>query len=69
MDDRAASWLRRPRTGPHVGAIAIVRRGHHVGVVSGFDAAGNPILISGNHRHRVGEGVYPRRTVLAYVEP
>jgi len=69
VDDRAASWLRRPRTGPHVGAIAIVRRGHHVGVVSGFDAAGNPILISGNHRHRVGEGVYPRRTVLAYVEP
>lgn len=69
VDDRARSWLGRPHTSASVGSIAIVRGGHHVGVVSGFDANGNPILISGNHNRRVGEGVYPRRSVLAYVSP
>ena len=68
--DLAVSWLGRPRTSAHVGAIAVVRsRRNHVGVVSGFDAHGNPIIISGNHGHRVGEGVYPRRAVIAYVQP
>lgn len=69
VDDRAKSWLARPHTGPHIGAIAVLSRGRggHVGVVSGFDANGNPIIISGNHGHRVGEGVYPKGRVLAYV--
>jgi hypothetical protein len=40
---------------------------HHVGVVSGFDDSGNPIIVSGNHGRRVGEGVYPRSRVLAFV--
>ncbi|MGH6725512.1 MAG: TIGR02594 family protein [Pseudolabrys sp.] len=57
---------------PEIGAIAVLsrgRRGGHVGVVSGVDAHGNPIIISGNHGHRVGEGVYPRTRVVAYVIP
>ncbi len=57
---------------PRVGAIAVLsrgRRGGHVGVVSGVDSHGNPIIISGNHNHRVGEGVYPRARVIAYVMP
>jgi uncharacterized protein (TIGR02594 family) len=57
---------------PQVGAIAVLTRGKlggHVGVVTGIDPNGNPIIISGNHGHRVGEGIYPRSRVIAYVMP
>jgi uncharacterized protein (TIGR02594 family) len=57
---------------PRVGAIAVLsrgRRGGHVGVVSGVDSHGNPIIISGNHNKRVGEAVYSRARVIAYVMP
>ena len=57
---------------PRVGAIAVLtrgKRGGHVGVVSGVDKNGNPIIISGNHNKRVGEAVYPRTRVIAYVMP
>ncbi|ACI92736.1 putative conserved hypothetical protein [Afipia carboxidovorans OM5] len=66
-----ASYGRRI-SGPQVGAIAVMsrgRRGGHVGVVSGVDAHGNPIIISGNHNRRVAEAVYPRGRVYAYVMP
>jgi uncharacterized protein (TIGR02594 family) len=59
-------------SGPQVGAIAVMsrgRRGGHVGVVSGIDASGNPIVISGNHGNRVAEAVYPRGRIFAYVLP
>jgi uncharacterized protein (TIGR02594 family) len=58
-------------SGPQVGAIAVMGRrgGGHVGVVSGIDASGNPIVVSGNHRHRVAESVYPRGRIYAYVMP
>lgn len=68
----AKSWLDMPRTSARVGAVAVLsrgRRGGHVGVVSGFDARGNPIIVSGNHNRRVGEAVYPKGRVIAYVEP
>lgn len=72
--DMAASFARYGTriSGPQVGAIAVMsrgRRGGHVGVVSGIDAKGNPIVISGNHNSRVGEAVYPRNRVYAYVLP
>jgi uncharacterized protein (TIGR02594 family) len=57
---------------PKVGAIAVLtrgKRGGHVGVVTGIDANGNPIIISGNHGNRVGEAIYPRSRVIAYVMP
>jgi len=57
---------------PKVGAIAVLTRGKkggHVGVVSGVDANGNPIIISGNHGRKVGEAIYPRSRVIAYVMP
>lgn len=58
---------------PQVGAIAVLtrgRKGGHVGVVSGVDAKGDPIIISGNHtRSGVGEGIYARSRVIAYVLP
>lgn len=52
-----------------VGTVAVLsrgRRGGHVGVVSACTAYG-PQIVSGNHGHRVGEGVYPAGRVLAYV--
>jgi hypothetical protein len=45
------------------------KRGGHVGMVSGVDANGNPVIISGNHNKRVGVAVYPRSRVIAYVLP
>jgi uncharacterized protein (TIGR02594 family) len=59
--------------GPRVGAIVIFARGGrnsgHVGVVRGTDGEGNPIVVSGNHGHKVWESVYPKHKVLAYVMP
>ena len=57
--------------GPQVGAIAVMGRrgGGHVGVVSGIDPNGNPIIVSGNHNHTVAESVYPRSRISAYVLP
>ncbi len=57
---------------PQIGAIAVLTRGNNggqVGVVSGIDSQGNPIIISGNHGKRVGEAAYPRSRVIAYVMP
>jgi len=59
-------------SGPQVGAIAVMsrgRRGGHVGVVSGIDSNGNPIVVSGNHNRRVAEAVYPKTRIYAYVMP
>jgi uncharacterized protein (TIGR02594 family) len=58
-------------SGPQVGAIAVMGRhgGGHVGVISGIDANGNPIIVSGNHNHTVAESVYPRSRISAYVMP
>lgn len=72
--DMARSFAHYGRrvSGPRVGAIAVMsrgRRGGHVGVVSGIDAHGNPIIISGNHNRRVAESVYPRSRIYAYVVP
>lgn len=54
-------------SGPQVGAIAVMN--HHVGVVSGVDPNGNPIIVSGNHNRTVAEAVYPRSRITAYVVP
>ncbi|MSO67072.1 MAG: TIGR02594 family protein [Pseudolabrys sp.] len=57
---------------PRIGAIAVLTRGKkggHVGVVTGIDQQGNPIIISGNHNKRVGEATYSRSCVIAYVMP
>jgi uncharacterized protein (TIGR02594 family) len=58
-------------SGPQVGAIAVMGRhgGGHVGVVSGVDPSGNPIIVSGNHNNTVAESVYPRSRIAAYVVP
>ena len=58
-------------SGPQVGAIAVMGRrgGGHVGVVSGIDGNGNPIVISGNSGHRVRELPISRGRIYAYVMP
>jgi uncharacterized protein (TIGR02594 family) len=58
-------------SGPQIGAIAVMARrgGGHVGVVSGIDSQGNPIVISGNYGHRVREVPMSRGRIYAYVMP
>lgn len=59
-------------SGPQVGAIAVMsrgRRGGHVGIISGVDAQGNPIMISGNNGNRVREAPVSRGRIYAYVMP
>jgi hypothetical protein len=64
---RAVDFARYGRpTAPRIGAIAVMR--HHVGIVAGF-ARGGVILLSGNHRRRVGLGVYSLRRFIAFREP
>jgi uncharacterized protein (TIGR02594 family) len=71
VDDRALSWERKRHIAPQVGAIVTMSRrgGGHVGVVSGFTRNGDPIVISGNHRNRVAESVYPRSRIRAWLSP
>ena len=54
-------------SGPQVGAIAVM--GHHVGLITGVDASGNPIMISGNNGNRVREAPISRGRIYAYVMP
>jgi uncharacterized protein (TIGR02594 family) len=65
-----ASYGRRV-SGPQVGAIAVMTRrgGGHVGVVSGVDADGDPIIVSGNNGNAVREAPVSRARVYAYVMP
>jgi uncharacterized protein (TIGR02594 family) len=58
-------------SGPQIGAIAVMGRrgGGHVGIISGIDAAGNPIMISGNNGNRVREAPISRSRIYAYVMP
>jgi uncharacterized protein (TIGR02594 family) len=58
-------------SGPQVGAIAVMGRGggSHVGIITGVDAHGNPIMISGNNVNRVREAPISRGRIYAYVMP
>jgi uncharacterized protein (TIGR02594 family) len=58
-------------SGPQIGAIAVMGRrgGGHVGVVSGIDSQGNPIVVSGNNGNRVREAPISRARIYAYVMP
>jgi uncharacterized protein (TIGR02594 family) len=65
----AINWAKLPGASGRIGDIAVLKRrgGYHVGIVSGFDRSGNPIIISGNHNRRVAEATYPKHRVVAYV--
>lgn len=72
--DMASSFARYGQrvSGPQVGAIAVMsrgRRGGHVGIITGVDAKGNPIMISGNSGNRVREAPVSRGRIYAYVMP
>lgn len=67
----ARAWLKFPRTTPRVGAVVVTARkgGGHVGVITGFDSDGDPIIKSGNNGNSVRTGPIGRRKVIAYVSP
>ncbi|WP_247510493.1 TIGR02594 family protein [Bradyrhizobium sp. 157] len=72
--DMASSFAKYGQriSGPQVGAIAVMsrgRRGGHVGIITGVDAKGNPIMISGNSGNRVREMPVSRGRIYAYVMP
>jgi len=71
--DMANSFARYGQrvSGPQVGAIAVMGRrgGGHVGIITGVDAKGNPIMISGNNGNRVREAPVSRGRIYAYVMP
>jgi uncharacterized protein (TIGR02594 family) len=71
--DMASSFARYGQrvSGPQIGAIAVMARrgGGHVGIITGIDASGNPIMISGNNRNRVREAPVSRGRIYAYVMP
>jgi uncharacterized protein (TIGR02594 family) len=71
--DMASSFTRYGQriSGPQVGAIAVMGRrgGSHVGIITGIDAKGNPIMISGNYGNRVREAPISRGRIYAYVMP
>jgi uncharacterized protein (TIGR02594 family) len=59
-------------SGPQIGAIAVMGRrggGGHVGIISGIDSRGNPIMVSGNNGNRVREAPVSRGRIYAYVVP
>jgi uncharacterized protein (TIGR02594 family) len=59
-------------SGPQVGAIAVMTRGRgggHVGIITGIDKSGNPIMISGNNGNRVREAPVSRGRIYTYVMP
>jgi uncharacterized protein (TIGR02594 family) len=73
VDDRARSWLTRPRTAPRTGVIAVMSRGKdsrngHVAIVLAVNEK-TVLAVSGNQNGRVGVGRYPISRVLAFVEP
>jgi uncharacterized protein (TIGR02594 family) len=67
--DMASSFAHygHPVSGPQVGAIAVM--GHHVGIITGLDQRGNPIMISGNNGNRVREAPISRGRIYGYVMP
>ncbi len=71
--DMASSFAKYGQrvSGPQVGAIAVMGRrgGGHVGIITGVDAKGNPIMISGNSGNRVREAPVSRGRIYAYVMP
>jgi len=72
--DMASSFAKYGQrvSGPQVGAIAVMsrgRRGGHVGIITGIDGSGNPIMISGNNGNRVREAPVSRGRIYAYVMP
>lgn len=69
-DRRAISYASRgtPASYGCIGCVVVTgrRHGEHVGIVKGYDEAGNLIAISGNHGNRVAIGTYSRHRVIAY---
>jgi uncharacterized protein (TIGR02594 family) len=57
----------KPAPGPVPGAIVVFP--HHVGFVIRSEGGGRIRVVSGNHGHRVGDGIYPTWRAIAYRFP
>jgi uncharacterized protein (TIGR02594 family) len=57
----------KPAPGPVPGAIVVFA--HHVGFVMRAEGPGRIRVVSGNHGHRVAEGIYSTRRAIAYRYP
>lgn len=64
---RSFAHYGRPAPGPVPGAIVVFP--HHVGFVVRAEGAGRIRVVSGNHGHRVGEGLYSAGRAIAYRYP
>jgi len=64
---RSFAHYGRPAPGPVPGAIVVFP--HHVGFVIRAEGSGRIRVVSGNHGHRVGEGLYSMRRAIAYRYP
>jgi uncharacterized protein (TIGR02594 family) len=64
---RSFAHYGRPAPGPVPGAIVVFP--HHVGFVIRAEGGGRIRVVSGNHGHRVGEGIYSTRRAIAYRYP
>jgi hypothetical protein len=65
--DKASDWARWGRpTHPAPGAVMVMA--HHIGVVTAVHGD-SVTLLSGNHNHRVGFGVYGLRRAIAFRAP
>lgn len=66
----AKSYLSRGSQAPYgcTNCVAVTTRkgGGHVGVVTGYDSSGNPILISGNSSNKVRVQSYSKHAVVGY---
>ncbi len=64
----AASWARfGVPAGPEPGAVIVFL--HHVGVVIANLGGGRVLVRSGNHGHRVADGIYPINRAIAFRRP
>jgi uncharacterized protein (TIGR02594 family) len=64
---RSFAHYGRPAPGPVPGAIVVFA--HHVRFVVRAEGGGRIRVVSGNHGHRVGEGVYSTHRAIAYRYP
>lgn len=71
---QAKSWLKYPRVKqPKQGLVVVLKRGNqpgagHVGVIEDWDNQ-YVYVLGGNQGNRVSLSRYPRRSVIAYVDP
>lgn len=65
----AREWAQLPKAPKQVGSIVVLSRGSggHIGIITKVMPNGDLVILSGNHNHKVAEGRYSKRRILAIV--